>query len=171
MSDTGEQWSRRFCWIFAAAVCAVALPSCTKVSLYEQDLVVAKCALVERMEVATMIKSDEAFDVGVTCPGASGDSHFHRLLRTQDSSEYGLVLTRGDGATAEVTVFYCPGYPKYRSNPAGLSSEISELNKISSRTGITFVPGPAVNRCADYAAAQPGALAGQSSKAFDRQIK
>ena len=142
--------------------CVSGLSAC---SAYENDLVTAKCTLVERMSVITFMASKESFDVGVRC-GQAGQ-YYHSIVSGAQASEYAAVdrVLLPDGSRM-LEIVYCVDRRR-----GEVEERINALNQISAVTGLRFSLRGKSADCARDVRTMSGALTDANSKSFDRQLQ
>lgn len=145
---------------------AVGLCGCLPTSVYEKDVLAAKCVLVERMNVVKVVKSDEDFEIGVRCD--SGESRgYHVVFSLAQSYEYAVLAgAPQQEATQSVELVHC-----VREQHDKLTRRVGQLNAMSSDTGFVFSLRPWSKSCEQEIGLVQGALTNLNSKPFDRQIK
>lgn len=137
--------------------------SCVPVSVYEKDLLTAKCTLVERMNVVQFVKSDEDFEIGVRCD----DGSYHQVLGLMQSYEYAVLANpQESGAPSAIELVYCQKDGRDR-----IRHRLAQLNELEPMTGLVFSLRPSPTKCSEEVDGLSGLLTNSNSKHFDRQIK
>ncbi|MEQ1782565.1 MAG: hypothetical protein ABMA14_14475 [Hyphomonadaceae bacterium] len=133
-------------WSFAAC-CLTLIAACDQFpGNYEESdsqLIVARCALIERMGYWQGFGSgDPAYTILMRCPDV-GRRDVELLNAHHD--RFGLAKSGMESGVQAITVFYCE-----EGGSPTVANRIGQLNQLSNQTGFRFALSPATVNCRNH---------------------